>query len=232
MIVVLVQLANQTGKYKEIDLENLGQIIATIFGGNSILGTILIAMLPLVELKGAIPLGVSENIWGAAALTSWSAFWWALLGSSLVVPVVALLFHPIYNWLKDKKFFHKIVDFLVGDVARRSDKIETENQNKAAHRRLWLKILAVFLFVAFPVPLTGVWTGTCFAILLGLNFWVTCVTVIVGNTLCGVIITFVCQIFPQITDILLIVFLLLIAIAFMIKIILHIRRKQQQTAID
>ncbi len=213
-------------------MENLGQIIAAIFGGNSILGTILIAMLPLVELKGAIPVGVSASIWGTASLTSWSAFWWALLGSSLVVPIVALLFRPIYNWLKDKKFFHKIVDFLVGDVARRSDKIETENQNKNIHSRLWLKILAVFLFVAFPVPLTGVWTGTCFAVLLGLNFGVTCLTVIAGNVVCGVIITFVCQVFPQITDILLIVFLLLIAIAFVVKIILHVRRKQRQTAVD
>ena len=183
----------------------MGTILTTIFGSNVILATILTAMLPLVELKGAIPLGVSP-LWGAAALNSWQAFWWALLGSSLVVPVVALLFRPIYHWLKTKKFFQSIINFLVGDVAKRSEQINAENQTKSAHRLLWLKIITVFLFVAFPVPGTGVWTGTCFAILLGLNFLITCVTVILGNVLCGVIITFVCQVFPQITDILLIVF--------------------------
>lgn len=203
----------------------MGELLARVFGGNSILGTLLIAMLPLIELKGAIPLGMSASIWGVSALTTWQAFCWALLGSCLVVPFVALLFRPIYNWIKDKKFFKTIVDFAVGDVAKRSNQIKTENQDKTARRTLWLKIVAVFLFVAFPVPLTGVWTGTCFAVLLGLNFWVICATVIAGNAVCGVIVTFVCQVFPQITDILLVIFLLLILSAVITKIILHIIKK-------
>lgn len=207
----------------------MGAILARIFGGNSILGTLLVSMLPLIELKGAIPLGVSAEIWGSAALDTWQSFCWALLGSCLVVPVVALLFRPIYNWIKDKKFFKTIVDFLVGDITKRSEKIKAENQGKTARRTLWLKILAVFLFVAFPVPLTGVWTGTCFAVLLGLNFWVICAAVIAGNVLCGVIITFVCQVFPQITDILLILFLLLILAVFTVKVILHIVKKRRAT---
>jgi len=208
----------------------LGEILTNIFGSNSILATIFTAMLPLVELKGAIPLGISSSIWGAAALSTWQAFWWALLGSSLVVPIVALLFRPIYNWVKNKKFFKAIVDFVVGDVVKRSDKVNVENQARSARRAFWLKILAVFLFVAFPVPLTGVWTGTCFAVLLGLNFWVACATVIVGNALCGVIVTFVCQVFPQITDILLVLFLVLILVAVIVKVILHILRKRREAA--
>lgn len=206
----------------------MGAILTAIFGSNSVLATILVAMLPLVELKGAIPLGVSP-IWGEAALNTWQAFAWALLGSSLVVPVIALLFRPIYDWLKTKKFFQVIVDFIVGDVARRSDQLNAETKTKSVTRGLWLKIVTIFLFVAFPVPLTGVWTGTCFAVLLGLNFWVTCVTVILGNALCGVIVTFVCQVFPQITDILLVVFLVLIAVAVITKVILHVTKKRRAT---
>ena len=205
----------------------MGTLLANIFGSNSIIATVLVAMLPLVELKGAIPLGVSTSIWGVAALSSWQTFLWALLGSSLVVPIVALLFRPIYNWMKDKKFFKVIVDFVVGDVAKRSDQLKTENQTQSTRRVLWLKILAVFLFVAFPVPMTGVWTGTCFAVLLGLNFWVICGTVILGNILCGIIITFVCHVFPQITDILLIIFLLLILVALITKVVLHIIKKRR-----
>ena len=207
--------------------EIVAKLIVKLFQGNSILGTMFLAMIPITELKIAIPMGMSKAIWGSAALSTWQTFFWALLGSSLVVPIVALLFRPIYNWLKDKKFFKVIVDFLVGDVAKRSDKIKVENQDRTLRRTLWLKILAVFLFVAFPVPLTGVWTGTCFAVLLGLNFWVICATVIAGNVICGVIITFICQVFPQITDILLVIFLLLIIAAVITKVILHIINKRR-----
>ncbi|MBR4418655.1 MAG: small multi-drug export protein [Clostridia bacterium] len=207
----------------------MGEILTAIFGSNSALATVCVAMLPLLELKGAIPLGVSAQLWGAAALNTWQAFGWALLGSSLVVPIIALLFTPIYNWLKTKKFFKTILDFIVGDVAKRSDDMKAENKNKSAGRVLWLKIAAIFLFVAFPVPLTGVWTGTCFAVLLGLNFWVTCATVIAGNAVCGVIVTFVCQVFPQITDILFIVFVGLILVAVLAKVVSHIIKKRRAT---
>ena len=210
----------------------MGEILTAIFGNNSILATICVSLLPLLELKGAIPFGVSAELWGAAALNTWQAFGWALLGSSLVVPVIALLFRPIYNWLKTKKFFKNILDFIVGDVANRSEKLKTENQAKSLTRVFWLKIIAVFLFVAFPVPGTGVWTGTCFAVLLGLNFWTICLTVIAGNALCGVIVTFVCQVFPQITHILLVLFLVLIVAVLLFKVMMHFVKKRRHQSVD
>lgn len=204
----------------------MSEILTAIFGHNSILATIFVAMLPLVELKGGIPLGMS-SIWGVAALSTWQAFAWALLGSSLVVPLIAALFLPIYQWLKTKKFFRVIIDFLVGDVAKRSNQLNTETQAKSVQRSFWLKVLTVFLFVAFPVPGTGVWTGTCFAVLLGLNFGVTCLTVVIGNTVCGLIVASVCQVFPQLTDILLVVFLVLIVLVMLVKLILHLIKKRR-----
>ena len=209
----------------------MGEILLKIFGDKAFLATLFTAMLPLIELKGAIPLGVSD-LWGSAALSTWQAFAWALLGSSIVVPMIALLFRPIYHWLQTKKFFRVMVDFVVGDVAKRSEQMNAETAQASRVRGVWLKIVTIFLFVAFPVPLTGVWTGTCFAVLLGLNFWVICVTVILGNMLCGVIVTFVCQVFPQITDILLVVFLILIAVAFSVKVVLHILKKRRAQTHD
>lgn len=205
----------------------MSEFLTAFFGNNSILATIFVAMLPLIELKGGIPLGMS-SIWGAAALDTWHAFAWALLGSSLVVPVIALLFLPIYQWLKTKKFFKVIIEFLVGDVAKRSNQLNTDTQTKSLQRSFWLKVMAVFLFVAFPVPGTGVWTGTCFAVLLGLNFGVTCLTVIIGNAVCGVIVASVCQVFPQLTDILLVVFLILIVLVMLVKVILHLMKKRRR----
>ena len=91
-------------------------------------------------------------------------------------------------------------------------------------------MLEVFLFVAFPVPLTGVWTGTCFAVLLGLNFWQTCLSAILGNALCGLIVTLVCVIFPSATTIILYVFLGVIVVAFLTKLVLHFVKKRKQNS--
>ena len=204
----------------------MGNFLTALFGSNAILATIVVSMLPLVELKGGIPLG-QDPMWGAAALGAWPAFGWALLGSCIVVPVIALLFRPIYVWLATKKFFKTIMDFIVGDVAKRSDQLNAEVENKSGRRRLWLKIITVFLFVAFPVPGTGVWTGTCFAVLLGLNFWVVCATVIAGNAVCGLIMTGVCAAFPQMTHILLVVFLVLIVVVVLLKVVFHCVKKRR-----
>lgn len=206
--------------------------MSALFGGNVILATIVVAMVPLIELKGAIPIAMSADFWGGNALSTWSAFGWALLGSSLVVPIIAWLFRPVYNWLKTKKFFNKLVDFIVGDVVRRSEQVNNDAEQKTHWGRWWLKVITIFLFVAFPVPLTGVWTGTCFAVLLGLDFVTTCVCVIGGNTICGLLVTLVCNVFPNATNILLFVFLGLVAVALLVRIILHFvkHKKTEQVA--
>ena len=207
----------------------MGEILTTIFGGNSILATIFVSLLPLLELKGGITLGI-DPIWGASALTVWQSFGWALLGSCLVIPFIALLFRPIYNWLKTKKFFKAIISFILGDVEKRSAEVKQENKAKSSTRTLWLKMLAVFLFVAFPAPGTGVWTGTCFGVLLGLNFWFTCLAAILGNIVCGIIIASLCQVFPQFSRLFLIIFLCLIAIFIVYKLIMHFVKKRRQPA--
>jgi len=201
--------------------EAIAEFFGRLFGDNVIIATILVAIIPMIELKGAIPFGMSKSFWGEKALGSWSAFGCGFLGSILVVPILALIFKPIYNWMKDKKFFRSIVNFFTGDIEKRKEKTDEKSKERSERAKLWLKILTVFLFVAFPVPLTGVWTGTCFAVLLGLNFWQVCATVIAGNAVCGLIVTTLCTIFPNATTIFLYVFLAIIVLAFVIKLILH-----------
>ena len=75
-------------------------IFSSIFGNNVVLATILIAIIPIIELKGAIPFSMSPEIWGSFALPYWEAFFYGLLGSCLIVPILALLYVPIINWLK------------------------------------------------------------------------------------------------------------------------------------
>lgn len=201
----------------------MGGIFAGIFGTHSILATIIIAMFPIVELKGAIPVGMNADFWGEYALSSGKAFLFALLGSCLVVPILALLFTPIINWLKKTKVFRKLGEFLDAKVKKHSTSIveKTENidgvaEDKKNRKKLWIKMIGVFAFVAVPLPLTGVWTGTCVAVAIGLNFWQTVISVVLGNMVAGLIITTICAIFPQFTTI-----LFLIVLAFVIGVVLY-----------
>ena len=90
--------------------EFIENIFSSIFGNNVILATILIAVVPIIELKGAIPFSMSSQIWGTNALSLVSAFLYGLLGSCLVVPILALIYTPIINWLKKTKLFKKLAE--------------------------------------------------------------------------------------------------------------------------
>lgn len=206
--------------------ETIRNVFSTIFGDNVILATILIAILPIIELRGAIPFAMSIDFWGANAMSNISAFVYGFLGSSLVVPILALCFIPVLNWLKKTKLFAKLAEKIESRVKSKSDKINEDVQQKSQthtelvgsentkkyDKKFWLKVLGLFAFVAIPLPLTGVWTGTCIGVVLGFNFWQTCAIVIAGNLTAGLIITFVCSIFPAFTTVILYIFIAFVVI--------------------
>ena len=212
--------------------EFIENIFSTIFGNNVVLATILIAMVPIIELKGAIPFSMSPEIWGTVALSEVNAFLIAFLGSSLIVPVLALIYNPIIKWLKTTKLFRNIAEKIENRVSSKKQKIEedaikktensslekqTENNSqvktKKIDKKFVLKLLGVFTFVAIPLPLTGVWTGTCIAVALGLNFGWTCLTVISGNLVAGLIITLISHFFGDATMIFVYILLAVVLVA-------------------
>ena len=212
--------------------EFIGEIFASIFDNHSILATILISMLPIIELKGAIPIGMSVDYWGIYALNGLDSFLFSLLGSSLVVPIIALVFTPIVKWLKKTKVFKSVGLFIDEKVKKHSQKIEGDVQKTNSKKKTIIKWFGIFGFVAVPLPLTGVWTGTCVAVAIGLNMWQTCSSVILGNIVAGLIIMFVCEIFPEITTILSMIFLaivLIIVIWVIVQIIINSRKKKNET---
>ena len=71
--------------------------------------------------------------------------------------------------------------------------------DKNPNKKFFLKLLGVFAFVSVPLPLTGVWTGTCVAVALGLGFGWTCLTVICGNVVAGLLITLASSLFGEAT---------------------------------
>ena len=179
--------------------EAISAFFAGVFGNNIILATILIAMIPLIELRGAIMFASSVSLWGAVTLSPWMAYLVSFIGSSLVVPIVALVFIPIVNWLKKTKLFKKLGDAIFNMVSSKSAKIkqdvqdigansEIEEKQRAKKVRI-TKMLGIFAFVAIPLPATGVWTGTAIAVVLGMKFWEILVSVMAGNAVAGLIIT-------------------------------------------
>lgn len=224
----------------------IGEFLRSLFGDNAALATIIISIIPLIELKGAIPFGVSPSFWGEHALTSFQAFLCSILGGAFVTIVLAFIFKPIYNALKDKKFFKSIINFFTASIKKKTSQFDetgekreeasesgesTENQlenKKDDKKTLWKKILIVFGFVAIPVPGTGVYTGTALAILLGLNPLISIVTVTLGNILAGVIIMTICAVFPAFSTILFYIFIVLILALLIYKIIVHFVNKKNE----
>lgn len=200
---------------------------ATIFQGNTILAIILIAMVPIIELRGAIPFAMESAIWGASALSNWNAMLYSLIGSCLVVPFVALAFEPIIRWLKKTKLFKNMALAIEEKVQKHSSKMMNKQSMDTSSKRkaYWLKMIGVFAFVAVPLPLTGVWTGTAVAVVIGLDFWSTCLSVMSGNLIAGLLITLLSSMFDNASTIILIAFAVIIACIILYAIVKIIIRK-------
>lgn len=151
------------------------------FFGNPWLATIIISMLPIFELKGAIPVGMSVSLWGDSVLKFWQAFFCAMVGTVIITPILLIVITPILNFLKSTKMFKNL-------SLKMEEKIKNNAELNAKKSEL-KKLFAVFSFVAIPLPLTGVYMGCAIASFLQLPFLKSCLVIIVGNFVSGVVIT-------------------------------------------
>lgn len=136
------------------------------------------ACLPLIELKGAIPYGI------AFGLPIWTTFLLAYLGAALPVPFILLFLKPVMAWLKKStKPFRKFANWLEQRSEKKGGKIAK------------YEYPALFVFVAIPLPTTGVWTGALIATLLDLDFKKSLLTILLGNLVAGIIMLLFSQFF-------------------------------------
>lgn len=206
----------------------VSEFFVKLFDGNVWLATSLIAMVPIVELRGAIPFAANTSLWGSLALTNWKALLWSLLGSSIIVPIVALIFTPVINWLKKTKLFGKLANAIENRIRNKANGIADEQKSEKFSRAYWKKVLAVFVFVAIPLPLTGVWTGSCVSVFLGLDYLSTCLTVLAGNVVAGLLITLILEFFPWLNNYLLWIFLGIVAVIIVYEILRHFIEKKKK----
>ncbi len=157
---------------------------------NEYLTTFFISIIPMIEVRGAIPIGVTLG------MNIWVSYVFAVLSALLICPILILFLKPVLNWLKTTKIFKKIGTAFSELFTEKAQKIDqkadlindTDAKNKALKARL-KKWLGVFLFVAIPLPMTGVWTGTAVGVFLNQKWYETASAVIAGNFVAGAIIT-------------------------------------------
>ncbi len=134
---------------------------------------VLVSMLPYVELRGAIPMGISLG------LHPMYAYLLALMGSTFPAPVILLVFRPFFNFVKRTGLFRSITEKIV------------DNTLKKTHGIKKYYIPGLFIFVAVPLPSTGVWTGSLAAALLNIRLKHALPAIFLGNAVAGLIITLV-----------------------------------------
>lgn len=188
--------------------ETLIEFFLKLTGGNGSLTVVLVSMFPLIELKGAIPVG--ERL----GLELWRSALMAYVGSTLVALPIFFLLIPLFNLLKRWKPLSRFVSKVENVFLRRAERISSGKDKQAAARRML--VLGVFAFVAVPLPLTGVWTGTAIAAFLGLRFREAAPAIVLGNLIAGSVITLLTFLFRQYVDI--IIFAIFVAAIVMLAV--------------
>ena len=136
-----------------------------------------ISMVPLIELRGAVPVGLS-NLWGDA-LPIIPLYIICIIGNMLPVPIIFFFARKVLVWGADKKIIGKFFKFSL----EKCEKVAKKLQEKAGKGLYW----ALFLFVGIPLPGTGAWTGTLAASLLDMDFKKSVIAVMAGVVLAGII---------------------------------------------
>lgn len=133
----------------------------------------LISMVPLIEIRGAIPF---SQAWNLPVVSSYIV---AIIGNMIPVPFIYLFARRFLQWGQNKRIIGKLCTFFLNKGTKAGQKLEEK-----AGRGLFV---ALFLFVGIPLPGTGAWTGTLAASLLKIEFKKTVFAVMAGVLLAGII---------------------------------------------
>ncbi|MBO7344347.1 MAG: small multi-drug export protein [Clostridia bacterium] len=201
--------------------------------GNDVWATILMSFFPLIELKGAIVFARGAELGAILSLLL------SYIGSTLVFFPIYFLLRPILKLLKRIKFVSTLADKIeryFSDKAQDTlEKQKDKKPNNNVNENL-LKILGVFLFVAIPLPMTGVWTGTAIAVFLNLKFKDSVLPVTIGNLIAGIIISLLAELCLSLWNIAVLDYLLyglfalaiLLIVVFIIKVSLKKSKKENE----
>jgi len=143
----------------------------------------LISMVPLIEIRGAIPYALAQINLGADLNLAVCCVV-AILGNMLPVPIIFFFARKVLEWGKDKPVIGKFFTFCL----EKGHKGGVKLQEKAGKGLFF----ALFLFVGIPLPGTGAWTGTLAASILDMDFKKSVLAIISGVVLAGIIVGLIC----------------------------------------
>lgn len=136
--------------------------------------TLIIAALPLSELRGSIPVALMMGFAPA------KAFWLSVLGNSLPIIPVLFLLEPVSNSLMRFRPWKKFFDWLFAKTKEKGDLIQK------------YEAIGLMLFVAVPLPMTGAWSGCIAASLFRIKFRYALPAIFFGVVGAGIIVLSVC----------------------------------------
>lgn len=140
--------------------------------GGEFIFTMLVSMIPIVELRGGLPFGVALGLPYPVAFTA------AVIGNILPAPFIVVYIRRIFQWMRRRlPRFNGVVDKLENKAHLKGNKV-----NK-------YKYLGLFLFVGIPLPGTGAWTGSLAAAFLDMPLRKALPSIIAGVILAGCIMT-------------------------------------------
>ena len=144
----------------------------TYFG--KIVMTFLISMVPVIELRGAIPIGVG------AGLSPGVAIGVSIIGNLVPVPFIIIFIKKIFAWLRT--------------VSEKLDRLVTKLEKRAENKSVTVQKYAfwgLFILVAIPLPGTGAWTGALVAAMLEMPLKKAFPAIVLGVLGAGAIVSFV-----------------------------------------
>lgn len=142
----------------------------------------LISAIPLIEQRGAIPVGIFT---GGDPLVVFIA---SYIGSLVPVPFIFFLFNWIMDLLRRKNWFPWLINLVDHKINKNKDKFEKYRE------------AALITFIGIPLPTTGVWTGTAIATFLKLDFKKTMFCAMIGALLSAIVITLICVLLPSLAQ--------------------------------
>ena len=136
--------------------------------------TFLIAMVPVIELRGAIPVGVASGLPFSTAIIV------SLLGNLLPIPFIIIFIRKIFKWMREKS------EKLNKLVTRLEKKAEVQKE-KVLKYEFW----GLVILVAIPLPGTGAWTGGLVAAMMDMQLKRAMPAIALGVVIAGIIVAFV-----------------------------------------
>lgn len=190
---------------------------------NGYVTTALISIVPMIEVRGAITVGK------ALGMNPWIAYVLSCCSALIICPILLLCLKPILRALKKTKAFKSLALAVEETFAKKAKKIEdnsekedvekTDDEKTIARKKKFNKILGIFLFVAIPLPMTGVWTGSAVAAFMDLEYRYSVPAIVLGNFVAGLIITVLNVVLGEYASLILLVLALFVAISLVALIV-------------